>query len=167
MQEKHEEAHWHGIKNKSIRYYFYAQRGLALINEMRYLAIGIGGLYFLLKLTNPWWMVLMFCVCVPVLILLGWAQTNHMAKVIDWLGVTYASYWSKRQMDWQERQVKAVEEIRDCVVRPKVYCDPNDWKPTVRIASISSAPIAEEDHLAYEARAHNLKSNVDKLSTGG
>ena len=45
-----EEDHFKGLKNKSIRYYFYIQKGLALCNEFRYLMMAIFGIYFTLKL---------------------------------------------------------------------------------------------------------------------
>ncbi len=102
---------WDGGKNRSIRLYFYCQRGLALINEFRYVIMTIFGLYMLLKLDNPLIMVVMFLIIVPVLIVLGWFQVHHMAKVMNWLDVEFASFWSRYGFELQERQVKALEEI--------------------------------------------------------
>ena len=111
MTDKHNEVHWHGVGNKMIRWYFYAQRGLALVNEFRYIAIAIAGIYFVLKLSNPLWMVAMFVIFLPILVFFGWLQVNKMAKVMDWLGVQFASYWGRYSFDLQERQVKAIESI--------------------------------------------------------
>lgn len=146
--------HWDGKKNKAIRYYFYCQRGLSLVNEFRYLGMAIFGIYFAAKLTCPWLMAVMFLVAIPILVVAGYLQVNHMAPVINWLDVTYGSYWSKKSMEWQERQVKATEAIRECVEHPRVYIDPKDWKPTVREAYITpAAPIADSgiNAVAHEA----------------
>jgi hypothetical protein len=107
----HEEKHWHGTKNKAIRWYFYSQRGLALFNEFRYVLMLIFGAYVLLKLDNPIWLVIMFLTSLPILVAVGWYQTHHMAKVMDWLGTQFASYWGRYSFDLQERQVKAIETI--------------------------------------------------------
>ena len=111
MNDINKEKHWDGSKNKAIRLYFYQQRGLALFNELRYLILAIFGIYVLLKLSNPLWLLIMFVISVPILIFVGWLQVHHMAPVINWLDVTYGSYWTKKSMEWQERQVKALESI--------------------------------------------------------
>ena len=112
----HKETHWHGPKNKAIRIYFYSQRGLALFNEFRYLFMLIFGIYVMFKLNNPIWLLVMFLVSCPILIVLGWYQVHHMAKVINWLDVEFASYWSRYSFELQERQVKALEEINTKIV---------------------------------------------------
>ena len=109
---------WEGKKNKAVRMYFYSQRGLALLNEFRYLVMIIFGVYLAAKMTNPVWLAVMFFACLPVLIIVGWMQVHHMAPVINWLDVTHGSYWSKKSMEWQERQVKATETIRDIISSP-------------------------------------------------
>lgn len=102
------EKYWHGAKNRSIRLYFYTQRGLALLNEARYLIMGVFALYYTLKLDNPALMVAMFMVAVPVLIFLGWLSVNHMGKVIDWLNIQFSTHWGRYQYT-------LLEEIRDAV----------------------------------------------------
>lgn len=110
-QETDRKQNWDGAKNKSVRMYFYCQRGLALINEFRYVIMTIFGVYMLLKLNNPWIMVAMFVVIVPILIVLGWMQVHHMAKVMNWLDVEFASFWSRYGFELSERSVKALESI--------------------------------------------------------
>lgn len=106
-----ESSHWDGTKNKLIRFYFYSQRGLILFNEFRYLFMLLFGLYMLLKLSNPFWLGIMFLVSLPIIIICGWFQVHHMAKVINWLDVEFASYWTRYGFELQERQVKALENI--------------------------------------------------------
>jgi hypothetical protein len=112
INKENKKAHWDGSKNKAIRWYFYTQRGLALFNEFRYLLMGIFGIYLLMKLDNPLWLFMMFVVSVPILVFFGWLQVHHMAKVINWLDIEFASYWSRYSFELQERQVKALEDIR-------------------------------------------------------
>jgi hypothetical protein len=113
--EENKKEYWDGNRNKAIRYYFYAQRGLALFNEFRYLIMIIFGAYLVMKLNNPIWMVLMFSVCIPVLCLVGWMQVHKMAKVMNWLDVEFASFWSRYSFELSERSVKAIEEINKAV----------------------------------------------------
>ena len=107
--------YWNGSSNKFIRYYFYSQRGLALFNEFRYLIMAIFGAYLLLKMSNPVWLGVMFIGSIVVLCAAGWLQVHRMAKVMDWLGVEFATYWSKYSFELQERQVRAIEEINENV----------------------------------------------------
>lgn len=113
--------YWKGAKNKSIRMYWYAKRGLDLFNDLRYIIMVIVGIYFALKLTNPLWMLLMFGFCIPLLILVGWFAIHHMAKVMDWLGIEFATYWSRYQFELQERQVKALEQINEKMDRSLLF----------------------------------------------
>lgn len=103
-------THWDGNKNKAIRWYFYCQRGLNLFNDFRYIFMLIFGIYITAKMSNPLLLFVMFILILPVLMIAGWFQVHHMAPVINWLDITYGSYWSKKSMEWQERQVKAAEE---------------------------------------------------------
>lgn len=112
---EHQKKYWDGKKNKAIRLYFYSQRGLALFNEFRYVFMLIFGVYVVFKMSNPLWLVAMFLVVAPLLIVCGWFQVHHMAKTINWLDVEFASYWSRYSFELQEKQVKELEEIRTCL----------------------------------------------------
>jgi hypothetical protein len=102
---------WDSAGNKTVRYYFYVQRGLSVLNEMRYLIMAIMAAYALLRLDNPMIMLVMFLTSLPVLAILGWVYTFHMAKTMDWLNVKFSTHYSKYSIELQERQVKAVESI--------------------------------------------------------
>jgi hypothetical protein len=109
--EENKRAYWAGTKNKVIRFYFYSQRGLQLLNEFRYVFLLVFGIYMAMKLANPAWLLVLFLVILPFLIFFGWLQVHHMAKVINWLDVEFASFWSRYNFELQERQTKAIEEI--------------------------------------------------------
>lgn len=106
-----EDVFWKGAGNRVIRYYFYVQRGLALLNEFRYLIMAIMAAYALLKLDNPLIMLMMFFVSLPILVFLGWLFTHKMAKVMDFLNIRYSTHYGKLNMEYQERQTEALEKL--------------------------------------------------------
>ena len=98
--------YWDGRTNYLIRLFMYALRGLDLFNQWRYLIMTIVAIYYMFKLTNPWFMPIIFLVCVPILCLVGWFQVHRMSKVIDWLSIKFATHFGMYNITLQE-------EIRD------------------------------------------------------
>ena len=84
-------AFWEGKQNVFNRYWTYLQNGLNLITEARYLIISILGGYAVLKLTNPWLMVLMFLISIPILIVAGRWYLYNVKKVQEFVTVTKSS----------------------------------------------------------------------------
>ncbi len=115
LDKNNKSLFWDGTENKLIRFYFYAQRGLSLLNEARYLLIGTFALYYTLRLDNPIFLVLIFLVAVPVLIALGWLSVHRMGKVIEWLNIQYSTHWGRYQYT-------LLEEIRDELRNKKEDC---------------------------------------------
>jgi len=113
LNEQERSEHWSGLRNKIVRYYFYTQRGLALLNEFRYLIMAILAVYALLGMKNPFVMLLMFVIAVPILIVLGWIFTFKMAKTMEFLNIKFSTHYSKLNMDYQERQTKALESLNE------------------------------------------------------
>jgi hypothetical protein len=103
--------YWNGSKNKFIRYYFYVQRGLMLINEMRYLIMAILAIYAILKFSNFWLMPLMFFISLPVLGVLGYISVHHMSKVTDYLAVHFGTHFSKYSVELQEKTLLEIEKL--------------------------------------------------------
>lgn len=106
--DKNRVKYWNGSTNKLIRFYFYSQRGLALLNEGRYLVMAVFALYYTLKLSNPIYLIGMFGVAVPVLIVLGWVQVHKVGKVVDWLSIQFSTHFGRYQYT-------LLEEIRDSI----------------------------------------------------
>jgi hypothetical protein len=113
MQEDLRDKYWNGAKNKVIRYYFYVRKGLELLNEFRYLIMGILGFYYALRLSNPFMLVIMFCIAVPILIVFGWLSVHHISRVVEWLAVQYSTHWSRYSYDLQEEIIKQLKEIKN------------------------------------------------------
>jgi hypothetical protein len=105
------EKFWNGRTNHLIRVWMYALRGLDVFNQWRYILMSIFALYYMLKLDNPWLLIIMFVVCVPVLCVAGWFQTHKIAKVIDWLNIKFSTHYSMHQIILQERIAAAVEKL--------------------------------------------------------
>lgn len=116
--EKSRIAYWTGRKNRIVRYWTYLERGFDLINKGRYFILAIFGVYIALKLINPLWLVLMFIVGIPVMILIGRYYLHRVVKVQEWVNVTFGSVLGfnqynieVRQMELLEKQVELLEKI--------------------------------------------------------
>lgn len=100
-----------GFWNKCVRYYFYMQRGLGLLNEARYLIMAILAIYAILKLENFWLMPLMFFASLPILMALGYLSVHHMSKVMDYLSVHYGTHFSRYSVELQEKILDVLDKI--------------------------------------------------------
>ena len=111
--KKIDAKYWSGAKNKTIRYYFYAQRGLTLMNEFRYVIMTIFAVYFTLKLTNILLIPLMFVLAIPFLCIAGYISVHHMAKVIEYLNIEFSTHWGRYTYELNEKRNELLEEISD------------------------------------------------------
>lgn len=111
--ENNRNLYWIGNVNKGIRYYFYIQRGLTLLNEFRYLIMAILALYAILKLDNPWLMPIMLLGSLPILLILGYISVHYMSKVMDYLSVHFGTYQSKRSLELQEQTLEALHKFNE------------------------------------------------------
>lgn len=109
--------YWYGRENALIRYYTYMLRGLGMANEFKYVIVGIFAAYFTLKLTNPVWLVAMFVVACPVLVLLGRWQLLRVSRVSEWVGSQFGSVLGYNQYNLQVRQYELLEEIQKDIRR--------------------------------------------------
>ena len=110
---ENETKYWKGNKNKAIRYYFYAQNGLKLLNEFRYLLMAIFALYYALRIDNIFLIPIMFFVALPILILLGWISIHHMQKVMEWIDIKFATHWGRYSYELQEKRNELLEDIKE------------------------------------------------------
>ena len=101
-----------GLKNRLVRYYFYIQQGLGLINEFRYLLMAILGAYYALKLSNPLIIPIMFFLSCLVLIFLGWLYVHHMKKIMEYITIEYATHWGRYQFELFEKIIQLLEDIK-------------------------------------------------------
>lgn len=100
-----------GKENFIIRMFYYLHNGVNILNEFRNLFLGVFALYFTLKLTNPMWLVVMFFVSIPLLIILGRYNVHKMAKVNEYLTTKFSTHYALKQFELIEKQVKILKEI--------------------------------------------------------
>lgn len=105
--------------HKITKVYFYIRQGLALANEFKYLIAGVIAFYYTLKLDNILWLFLMIIVSLPILFVAGWFAVHKMAKVLDWLGIEYGTYWSRYSFVLQERIIELLEKMKNDIAEIK------------------------------------------------
>ena len=110
-QNEHE--YLNGRENKAIRYYFYSLRGMDFINSFRNLVLLIFAAYFSLKLESLWWIVGMFAVSVPLLIIFGWYSVHRMNKITDWLSIKFGTFYAVRQFSIYEEMLEELKKLNE------------------------------------------------------
>lgn len=108
-----ERTYLHGIENRLIRYWFYLENGLSILNEFRNLFLGIIAIYIALKLTNVLWMVIMFIPSLLILTALGYYSVHRIAKVREWVSMRFSTHYGIRSLDYQKANYELLTEIRD------------------------------------------------------
>lgn len=94
-----------------VKIYFYISKGVSIVNEFKNLFMLIFGLYFALKLSSWWWLVIMFLISLPILLLIGWVVVHKMAKIMEWLSIKHGTHYAIRQFTMQEEVLRNLEEI--------------------------------------------------------
>lgn len=105
--------YWDGTSNRLVRYWVYLDRGLSLVNQARYLILGILGLYAVLKLTDPAWMAVMFVVSVPSLIVMGRWHLYRVSKPQEFINNTRGSIVGYRSYNLSIETLETLKQIRD------------------------------------------------------
>lgn len=113
---QYDESFMHGMENRGIRYYYYLNTGLNILNQFRNLLLGIFGLYVILKLENPVFLVLMFLLCLPVLTTIGYYNVHRMNKVLEWVGMRFSSHYAIRQFNYNQGQYDILCTIRNLML---------------------------------------------------
>lgn len=103
----------HGKENFAIRIFFYLDNGVGILNQFRNLFLGIFALYFTLKLDNPLWLVLMFVIAIPILVIVGYYNVHRMAKVREWLSTKFSTHYGIKQFELIEEQTALLKEIKE------------------------------------------------------
>lgn len=103
--------YWEGTSNVLVRYWIYLSRGLDFINQAKYLIAGILGLYAVLKLTNPYWMIVMFFGSLPALVILGHWHLYKVSKTQEYVNTTKGSVLGYKNYNIAVRQIELLEKI--------------------------------------------------------
>lgn len=100
------------MKENLIRLYFYLNNGVGILNNFRNLFLGVFALYFTLKLTSPLLLVIMFIIAIPVLVVCGYYNVHHIAKLSEQLSTKFGTHYGIKQFELIEEQVKLLKEIK-------------------------------------------------------
>lgn len=126
--------YWDGKKNKTIRYYFYVQRGLVLLNEFRYVVMVVFVMYKFIGIDNLWLIPAMFFGFIPVLLVAGWVSVHHMEKVMEYLNVQYTTHFSRYNIELQEKQLNILNRIWKFLkkeAKPDIVISGEPLKPNI------------------------------------
>ena len=110
---EYDSVYFPGFENRLIRYYYYLNAGLGIVNNFRNVFLGIFGLYFILKLDNWALLIVMFIPTMVVLTIVGFFVVHRINKVQEWLGMRFSTHYGIRQFNYQQEQNELLKEIRD------------------------------------------------------
>lgn len=108
------------MKENLIKIYFYVTSGQSVIDQFRYLIMGIFTLYIMLKLTSYVYLVVMFTVAMPALFILGWVNVHFISKVREKLSTQHGTHYAIKQFELQEETVKLLKDIKKLLTYTQV-----------------------------------------------
>lgn len=108
-----DEQNFPGVENRLIRYYFYLNSGLNVLNQFRNLFLVIFAAYFALKLNNYWLLVAMFVPSLLALAVIGYYSVHRVNKITDWLSIRFGTTYGIKQFNLQQGIHDTLQEIRD------------------------------------------------------
>ncbi len=109
--QEYDSQYMPGLENRAIRYYFYLQAGLNIVNNFRNLILAILGFYFVLKLDMPWLLPIMFILSTFVLTVVGYFVVHRVNKVQEWLSMRFSTHYAIKQFNFQEGIYSTLQEI--------------------------------------------------------
>ncbi len=110
---QYDDKYFPGVENKIIRYYYYLNQGLNILNQFRNLFLGIFALYFTFHFTNPYLLAAMLIPGVLIMIAIGYYNTHTMNKVLEWIGMRFSTHYSIRQYNYNQGQYEELKEIKE------------------------------------------------------
>ncbi len=102
-----------GVENRLIRYYFYLNTGLGILNNFRNLFLGIFALYFTFHFTDPVLLGILFIVGVIVLTVIGYYNVHRMNKVLEWVGLRFSTHYGIRSYNYNQGTYEELKEIKE------------------------------------------------------
>ena len=100
-------------QEKGTMLYFYLQKGVSLLNEFKNLLMLIFAIYLSLKLTNWWWLIILFVSSLPILTLVGWYFNTYMAAVMEKLAIKHGTFYQIRQFTIIEESLAEQKQINE------------------------------------------------------
>lgn len=107
------------MKETLIKIYFYLNNGVGILNNFRNLFLGVFALYFTLKLASPILLVVMFIVAIPILVVCGYYNVHHIAKLSEQLSTKFGTFYGIKTYELAEEQVKLLKQIKKLLKEKK------------------------------------------------
>lgn len=101
----------HGLHNKAIRYYYYLENGLSVLEQFKTLFLSIFGLYIVLKLTNPAWIAVILLPSLVALAVAGRYNVHKLSKMKEWLGMRFSTHYGIRNFNYNKGTYEMLREI--------------------------------------------------------
>lgn len=116
MKEAQDPSQWDdkyfpGLENRTIRYYWYLQAGLNIVNNFRNLILAILGFYYVLKLDMPWLLPVMFTLSTFILTIVGYFVVHRVNRVQEWLNMRFSTHYGIKQFNYVEGTYELLREI--------------------------------------------------------
>lgn len=109
--QQYDKDYMPGIENKGIRYYFYLNAGLNIVNIFRNLILAILGLYIALHWNNWLLLPLMFIPSVIILTIAGYYTVHRVNKVSEWLSLRFGTHYGIKSFNYQQETVEQLKQI--------------------------------------------------------
>ena len=111
IREEYIKSYDEGILNHFIRLWFYLQRGLSVFNEFKYVIAGIFAVYYTFQFNSYLWLILIFALMLPLLVIAGWFHVHKMAKALEWANMMFSTYFARHNVNLAEKNIELLEEI--------------------------------------------------------
>ena len=110
-KENFKKLYWDGMFNHAVRYWYYLSKGLDIFNQFKYLIAAILAIYWTLHLKNPFILLSIFGISLPILTYLGWLSIHKMARVFEYLNLQFSSIWGTYGIKLSEKTIELLQEI--------------------------------------------------------
>lgn len=118
--QEYDSTYMPGIQNRAIRYYFYLNAGLAIVNNFRNLFLAIIGIYIALHLEAWYLLIVMFVPSVIILTIIGYYVVHKVNKVQEFLSMRFGTHYGIKQFDLQKGIYDELKEMKNMLKRDEI-----------------------------------------------
>lgn len=111
---------------KGIKIFYHLRSGLSVLNEFKNLIMFVFGIYLTLHLNHWWWLVIMFAVALPILVIVGRLFVTRWNKILEYFSIKDGTHFSIRNFQLVEEQAKTLKNIESLL--KQIYENNKDIK---------------------------------------
>ena len=98
-------------EKKGVKIFYYLRSGLSILNEFKNLIMFVFGIYFALKLNHWLWLVAMFIVALPILVIVGKLFVTRWNKILEYFSIKDGTHYAIKQFTMQEEVLEQLKQI--------------------------------------------------------